>query len=576
MKAHSIATRPVMRIRSSGTMNTENSRTMLSRLRLFFAERISFKFLFISAAAIVGVFFLVFVWFSRQQEDHIMEQVEKQAIILYKQIVLTRQWVADQNCVLIPDSPEIRPNPFMEKPVIHSTEGETFVKISPSILTKLLSERALKSGLYFFKLTNTNRLNETNAPDAFELRAIERFRSSPSPSKGIFSRESVGGRHVLRYVAPVFVNESCVQCHMAQGYRPGDVGGCLSVFIPMDEANAAIGRNKAILLGGGFGMAGTLVLVLFVSTRSLVFKRIRDIKGAMSRLNLRESGELPIDPGDELKEIADFCYILDEKLKSQHQELERRIAEATRDLSSANRDLETANTELERLNKAKLDFFSDISHELRTPLTSIKGAADILARKSSCENPEYLDIIVRNTDHLIKSVVDFLDYSKLEADQLELTLERTSVRQIAQEAIQSQRTAAARKSVAITLEAGGDQALMMDRQRIYQVFMNLLSNAVRFSPEGESVSVEIAVLDGSAVLASVEDRGPGIEAEHHEAIFRKFYQVPHNGGRKIHKGSSGIGLAICKGLVEAHGGDIWVESEVGKGSRFRFLLPKRS
>jgi signal transduction histidine kinase len=557
-------------------MNTENSRAMLSRLRLFFAERISFKFLFVSAAAIVGVFFLVFVWFSRQQEDHIMEQVEKQAIILYKQIVLTRQWVADQNCVLIPDSPGIRPNPFMEKPVVHSTEGETFVKISPSVLTKLLSERALKNGLYFFKLTNTNRLNETNAPDAFELRAIERFRSSPSPPEGIFSRENVGGRQVLRYVAPVFVNESCVQCHMAQGYKPGDVGGCLSVFIPMDEAGAAINRNRVILLGGGFCMAGSLVLVLFVSTRSLVFKRIRDIKGAMSRLNLDKSADLSAGPGDELKEIADFCYILDEKLKSQHQELEGRIADATRDLSSANRDLETANKELERLNKAKLDFFSDISHELRTPLTAIKGAADILARKGSCEDPEYLEIIVRNTDHLIKSAVDFLDYSKLEADQLELTLESASIKQIAADAIQSQKTAAARKSVAITLEAAEDQVLMMDKQRIYQVFMNLLSNAVRFSPEGGTVNVDISVLDGSAVLASVEDRGPGIEAEHHEAVFRKFYQVPHNGGRKIHKGSSGIGLAICKGLVEAHGGDIWVESEFGKGSRFMFLLPRRS
>lgn len=549
---------------------------MLNRLRLFFAQRISFKFLFISTAATMGVFLLMFVWFSRQQEDHIMEQVEKQAIILYKQIVLTRQWVADQNCLLIPKSPDVRPNPFMERPVVHGTEGGTYVKISPSVLTRLLSNRAQKNGLYFFKLTNTNNLNKSNAPDAFELEALKRFRSSPTRPEGIFSREELGGRQVLRYAAPVFVNESCVQCHMAQGYKSGDVGGCLSVFVPMEEAGAAIKRNRTILLGGGFGLAGTLVLVLFVSTRSLVFKRIRDIKGAMSRLNLDESGGHPGGTGDELKEIADFCYILDETLKSRHQELEKRIAEATRDLSAANLDLETANRELERLNKAKLDFFSDISHELRTPLTAIKGAADILARKSSCEDPAYLDIIVRNTDHLIKSVVDFLDYSKLEADQLELTLERASLKQVARDAIQSQKAAAAKKSVTITLEAAEDQFPMMDKQRVYQVFMNLLSNAVRFSPEGETVRVEIEGIDGSAVIASVEDRGPGIAIEHHEAIFRKFYQVPEDNGRNIHRGSSGIGLAICKGLVEAHGGDIWVESEFGKGSRFVFLLPKKS
>jgi signal transduction histidine kinase len=129
--------------------------------------------------------------------------------------------------------------------------------------------------------------------------------------------------------------------------------------------------------------AGSLVILVFVAARSLVFKRLNDIRAAMSRMTISKQVENHKRHGDELKEIADFCYLLDEEMKNQHEELERKIAEATHDLSETNRSLESLNLELERLNQAKSDFFSDISHELRTPLTNIKGAADILDRKAS-------------------------------------------------------------------------------------------------------------------------------------------------------------------------------------------------
>jgi signal transduction histidine kinase len=500
-----------------------------------------------------------------------MDQVKKQAIILHKQIVMTRQWVADQNAVLVPKSEDIPTNPFLNQPEIVSRDGEIFTKVSPSLLTRLLSDRAMKSGVYSFKLTNTERLNPVNAPDEFEAEALNLFRTSNT--EGIFRTETRNGEKVLRYVAPLYVTEGCMSCHMVQKYKPGDVGGALSVFIPMNEAQSAINSSKATLLGGGLAFAGSLVALLFVATRSLVFKRIRQIKTAINGIKLTPRGRKTQDQGDELKEIQDLCFLLDEEMKNQHEELERNIADATRDLSETNRRLEAANSELENLNKAKTEFFSDVSHELRTPLTSIKGAVDILTRKSSCDEPIYLDIIRRNTDHLVKTIVDFLDYSKIEAGQLELVPQQASLKTVAEDAILSQRAVADKKSVDLNLEAAQDVWLTFDSQRIYQVLMNLLSNAVKFSPEHGTVTVRIENADCASVRISVEDQGPGIEQKYHSAVFEKFYQVKDPRNASINRGSSGIGLAICKGLVEAHRGKIWVESEVGKGSRFAFSLP---
>ena len=293
--------------------------------------------------------------------------------------------------------------------------------------------------------------------------------------------------------------------------------------------------------------------------------------GKIQSLRL-EDGEVEIK-GDELKEFAGLCYMMDEKLKSRHNELEKRIKEATKDLYNTNLKLKQANKEMSALNTAKTEFFSDISHELRTPITSIKGAVDILSRKSSCSDPTYLDIIKKNTDHLTRTIIDFLDYSKIEAGRLDLDITDDSLTDIAKGVIESQKTDAMKKGLRIELDAPEDFVLSFDRYRIYQVISNLMSNAIKFSPDRGIISIRISRMKNE-IKFSINDEGHGIEAEHHKFIFKKFYQAPQeNGTVNIQKGSSGIGLAICKGLVEAHSGKIWVESKEGKGSKFIFTLP---
>lgn len=545
---------------------------MMLRPKLFSGAGISFKFLLISPLATVIVFGVLLTWFWNLQNEHIMEQVRKQAIILFKQISMTRHWCSEHNGILVQKSDRLDSNPYLKDPDVVSQGGIVYTKITPSILTTLLSEKARNSDLFWFKLTSDLYLNPKNAPDDIERKALEIFRNNPY--EGIFQTDLVNGKPTLRYLAPVVVTSDCIQCHSDQYNKLGSVGGCLSVFVPMDEAQLAIRKNTVLVFGGGMGLALSLVGVLYLVSASLVFNRIKEINKAIQKIVASDGIPEGKQKGDELKEISDFCYTLDNQLKSKRDELEARIKEATRDLSFTKERLERANQELEDLNKAKTAFFSDISHELRTPLTAIKGASDIISRKSTLDSSHYLEIIKRNTDHLTKLVLDFLDYSKIENGQIDLDIRESSVQDLIEAAIRSFELEASRKKLTITFE-GTEIKSFFDSTRIFQVMTNLLSNAIRFSPNNGVIMIKSRIKDEKFVEISFQDQGPGIPVKHQENVFNKFYLVKDEKFASYQKGSSGIGLAICKGLVEAHGGRIWVENATNNGAIFLFEIPLR-
>jgi signal transduction histidine kinase len=491
-----------------------------------------------------------------------------QAVILHKQLVLTRQWVADQDVRLF-DNPGSATNQKADTAPKAEHGGEFYKQISPSVLTKILSERAQAKEDFSFRITNLEPMNPDNRADEFEQLALSRFRSGNR--EGVFQKQDVEGRTTLRYVAPIEVNKSCIECHKEQGFRTGEVGGCLSLFIPMTEAEKAIRRNRAVLLIGGLLFGGSLTGLLYMSAQRLFLRRIRDLKSGFSKLSSDPSGALSHVAGDELREIENLCSELDQRLADQHRDLERKVVDATKDLTAANRRLERTNQQLETLNRAKTDFLTDISHELRTPLTNIKGAVDFLARKDACSDPQYLDIIRRNSEHLIKMVVDFLDYSRIESGQLELHLEPGCIGEVIKEACDSLTGEAQKKNVEITLDVFDECEVVFDKLRIYQVMLNLLSNAVKFSPDAGIIRVSLEKRNNGCRV-SVQDEGPGIDPAFHKAIFEKFYQIG-NGADLRSVGSAGIGLAICRGIVLSHKGDIGIESTPGHGSTFYFKIP---
>lgn len=534
----------------------------------YIKQKISFKYFILTAVTIGLVFTVLYFWISHRQKEFIMGQVKKQAVILHKQIVLTRQWVSDHNYILIPAKPGTgkRNN---GPPENRGVREMVYTRITPAGLTRRLSEYATRDNMFSFNLTNIDGLNPDNRPDRFEIEAIQRFRAGTV--KSLERVETQQGEPVFRYAAPLVIQKSCLKCHQNLKDQVGGVGGCISVFIPLKEAREAIQGENIFLFFAMIGLTGSVILILFFSTQKLIFRPIKEIRKYTRRMSEKAFDDEQEISGDELKEFAGLCYRMDEKLKNYHQDLEHQIEEATRDLHQTNLELAKANQELSNLNRSRIDFFSDISHELRTPLTSIKGAVDYLTRTGACKDPAYIKIIRKNTDHLIRTILDFLEYSKIETGRLELDFHDESLNLLIQEAIDTLQPDILGRGLTIKTLADRDFILNMDRHKIFQVISNLFSNAVKFSPENGTITIHMDTKD-RYVRFSVEDQGPGIPREHHRAVFKKFYQLP-SVENHIHKGSSGIGLAICKGVVEAHGGRIWVENRPGGGCRFVFLLP---
>ncbi len=197
---------------------------MLSYIR----QKISIKYIIITSATIVFVFSVLFFWISHQEKQFILNQVEKQAIILHKQIVLTRNWISDHNYILVKKNKGDHFQSFLNNPEVKDVYGTVYTKITHSMLTRQLSGYATKSNLYSFNLTNINSLNPKNRPDDFEADAIRRFISKGA--KSISRIEFHDGQNVFRYAAPLIIRKSCLSCHKEQHYTSGGIGGCVSVF----------------------------------------------------------------------------------------------------------------------------------------------------------------------------------------------------------------------------------------------------------------------------------------------------------------------------------------------------------
>jgi signal transduction histidine kinase len=215
-----------------------------------------------------------------------------------------------------------------------------------------------------------------------------------------------------------------------------------------------------------------------------------------------------------------------------------------------------------------------MSHELRTPLNAIIGFSQVLRERMFGEvndkQQEYLDDILASAAHLLALINDILDLSKVEAGQVELEVAPFSLRDALERGIVMVRERALNDDVEVRLSANGDVDVVTgDKRRISQVIFNLLSNAVKFTPAYGTVNVRASQVDGE-IRVSVADTGPGIAAEDHDRIFEEFQQT--EAGVEQREGT-GLGLALSKRLVELHGGRIWVESELGRGSTFVFTLP---
>ena len=231
-------------------------------------------------------------------------------------------------------------------------------------------------------------------------------------------------------------------------------------------------------------------------------------------------------------------------------------------------------TELRRLQQIRAEFIDNLSHELRTPLTTVSLLAETLARDAETADvpPRMRDRISKvevETGHLVQMVNELLDLARIEGGTPLRLADDVDLARLATASVERLRLFAERQGVQLSVGAEPAPAVRGDEERLGQVFVNLVHNAVKFSPEGGEVRVQVRPAGGE-VVASVSDHGIGISSVDRARIFERFYKADR---ARVRGGGTGLGLAIARHVVERHGGRIWVESEEGRGSTFSFAIP---
>lgn len=524
------------------------------------------KYMLLTALVLLTVMGITLGIISVRHEELVMEQTKIQAKALFHQIVITRRWIADHGGVFVEKLPWVRENPYLKAPPLVGSGGKKYIKENPAMVTKQLSMYAQKDKLYSFHITSLKLINPENAPDEFEKTALALFDGKKAVEMSKI--EKIGEARYYRYIAPLYVEEACLECHANQGYKIGDIRGAISINVPMDYAFSVITSDRRNMIVGGVLMVGVLMLMLSIMTGRLVINPIKKIRSFMADFSRIGRPDFPLlETNDEIEDLCRSFLDMAGTISGYHSSLHDRIEAATLELREKNE-------ELVRFHQNRSDFIAKISHELRTPLTSIKGAMDYLSLRMKMEGAgeeddrtDFFEVIKNNAERLIRLVNNVIDFERIELGTFGMRFRQVKLSDIAREVIVGFKPQALQKAVDIELDVSETVTIWADEDRIKQVLINLISNALNFSPESSSINVTVRYAD-EGVFVSVSDKGAGISPEEMEKLFKEFYS-------KGVKNGTGLGLVICKGIVEAHGGEIGVMSKPDQGSCFYFRIPNK-
>jgi signal transduction histidine kinase len=425
------------------------------------------------------------------------------------------------------------------------------------------------------------------------------------------------GEPTAQYVRAVRADQSClvVGCHARaagqapeQGAAPFDEGqlvGVISVRLPPGQTNTLLLFNRIFIVTAGVLACIIAVVIFYLITARLILQPVRLLREAADRLAVQEerqgeeSAEAPppvegrrtgeaastswqqamaitekIRTGDEFERLARAFHEMLGRLKLAHD----RLRETNRALDLQLGELTARNLALFESNKLKSEFLASVSHELRTPLNAILGFAEVVSERAGAQEDtktrRYADNIVRSGKGLLNIINDLLDLAKIEAGRMEVRWQLCQVQEVAGALLQFARPLAEEKDLMMNL--GVDERVSQietDPGKLQQILFNLVSNAIKFTPHGGRIDVEITARDEEMIELQVRDTGPGIPQSQREHIFEKFRQVDQSVTRE-HEGT-GLGLAIVKELVEMLGGSINVGGQEGAGASFTVLLPRR-
>jgi len=463
------------------------------------------------------------------------------------------------------------------------------------------SEQLLKLDPNAAEMAGINRL---------DARIVELFLKQPAPTAEggdaapgpapEYREYDITDKAEYHYYQPVRAREQCLICHCHPGVATGcdaedpdkparrrlaagELMGVVKIVMPTKDRQAAINRNRAILLATAIMTMFLAMLAAYAIVRYVIVKPLADLRNVADEVRRGNTqARADIHTADEFEDLGVAINRMLRGLIESQEELRK----ANSTLDEKVDELAQANLNLYEMNRLKGDFLATMSHELRTPLNSIIGFSDVLGSIQSLDDKQrrYVENIRTSGRMLLEMINDILDLAKIEAGKMEVRPTPFRLEAVVSAQCDMVRPLAERKRIALSWEVAPEiDAVEQDQAKVQQILANLLSNAVKFTPEGGRVEVRGLPLpgaeDGSEFLLEVIDTGVGIAEDEQQSIFEKFRQ-----GGGIGRGEdamtreytgTGLGLSIVRELCRLLGGDVLLESQLGRGSRFFVRLPGR-
>jgi two-component system, NarL family, sensor histidine kinase BarA len=410
--------------------------------------------------------------------------------------------------------------------------------------------------------------------------ALRAFVRNVDQDLAVIDSEDDSGRTQYRCFRAVRVTQTCASCHgpeapIKQQYQQGQLVGMIDVGVPSGTNWLGWWTRVSFLVG--VVLAGVVGSVLFaVIAQRLILRPVRHLREVTDRA---AEGELEvrshIASGDELERLGDSFNQMLVAIAQQH----GKLTSANQALDIKLNELAEVNVTLHRANLVKNEFLANVSHELRTPLNSILGFAGLLCESGDDRIGRYGENITLAAKNLLGMINDLLDIAKIEAGKAEVRFERTSVSDICQTLLALMAPLADKSQITIESSVAGNLPMLItDAGKLQQILFNLLSNAMKFTPIGGTVTL-MARTDTSlfgndrapGVLVSVSDTGPGIPEAEQSRIFEKFYQVEASLTKAV--SGTGLGLAIARELSGLICGRLFCRSTPGHGAEFTLQLP---
>lgn len=382
---------------------------------------------------------------------------------------------------------------------------------------------------------------------------------------------------VNNYIRLVRAKEACITCHYPEGptnktFNLHQPVGAIVVKTPAREIAKTLFINRTMIVVAYLLAATGAIIAFYTIAQRIILSPIRQLRALVN--NITEGNldvRLAIKSNDEYENLSDAINNMLDGL----QESQQKLSEANKQLGDKIAQLSDRNIELFKANQLKSEFLANMSHEFKTPLNSILGFAQLLREKPS-DNSEkakrYAENIISSGRSLLNMINDLLDLAKAEAGKLELKIAKTSIQDLCRGLVAFFSPMTEERMIKIKLTVADNiPVVQTDTGKVQQILFNILSNAVKFTPDEGRVEIAACMLDDLTVRISVTDSGPGISEEHQGRIFEKFRQL--DGSITRDSSGTGLGLAISKELADLLAGTITVESQPEKGSTFHLDIP---